>query len=177
MTASSRIACLLVLLFTSAAWAHGVRTSVVAGAVTTVTVAHEDGAPMVGAAWTAMGPDGAVFANGVTDAGGLVSFKPARPGAWRVRVASGDGHGAVVNIDVTAAILAGAAAAATDDHHVHDFSHAAAHGADHDAAPAVDDHTPAVAKPAFHLTRAAAGFTALCGILGVVYLVLRWRKA
>lgn len=166
MNASSRIACLLILLLAGAACAHGVHTSVVAGAVTTVTVAHEDGAPMVGAAWTAMGPDGAVFASGVTDADGRASFRPDRPGAWRVRVASGDGHGAVVNVDVTAAILAGAAAAAAEEHHEHDLAHEEAH-----------DAAPAIAKPAFHLTRAAAGFTALCGILGLVYLVLRWRKA
>lgn len=162
MKSSSRIVCLLFLLLAGAAWAHGVHTSAVAGAVTTVTVAHEDGAPMVGAAWTAMGPDGAVFANGVTDADGRASFKPDRPGAWRVRVASGDGHGAVVNVDVTAAVLAGAVAAAADEHHDHDAAH---------------DAAPPAAAPGFRLSRAAAGFTALCGILGIVYLVLRWRKA
>jgi hypothetical protein len=170
MRTSRLIACLLVLLTAGTAWAHGVHTSVVAGAVTTVTVAHEDGAPMVGAAWTAMGPDGAVFASGVTDAGGQVSFLPDRPGAWRVRVASADGHGAVVNVDLTTANLTTAAAVVTDDHHDHPAAPAA-------AAPHADDHTHPTPAPGFRLTRAAAGFAALLGVLGIVYLVLRRRKA
>jgi hypothetical protein len=164
------LACLFVLLATGSAWAHGVRTSVVAGAVTTIAVAHEDGAPMAGATWTAMGPDGAVFATGVTDAGGAASFRPDRQGAWRVRVASADGHGAVVNVDITPTILAGAATAVTADHH----DHAAAPAA---AASHADDHAHAAPAPGFRLTRAATGFTALLGVLGIVYLVLRWRKA
>lgn len=147
------------LLLAGAAYAHGVHTQVVAGATTTITCEHEDGSPLVGASWTALGPDGAVFATGRTDAQGGAVFRPDRAGAWRVRVASADGHGVVVNVDIAAAGRPEGEAEAVPPRE-------AAHA---------DTHDPA--RPAFHLTRSAAGFAALCVGLGLVYFVLRWRKA
>jgi nickel transport protein len=47
--------------------------------------------------------DSMVFQKGRTDALGRVLLAPDRPGAWRVRVFSDDGHGADVTVDVDAA--------------------------------------------------------------------------
>jgi nickel transport protein len=55
------------------------------------------------------------FQSGRVNALGEVSFRPDRPGAWRVRVFTADGHGASVELDVDAA----GAVAAVRGHHGH----------------------------------------------------------
>lgn len=92
---------LVASLFPLPADAHGVRTYVVAGDTTVVTVTHEDGEPLAGASFTvrAPGSDGP-FKQGTTDAQGRLIFHPDRPGDWRVRVATADGHGAVVTVAI-----------------------------------------------------------------------------
>lgn len=59
------------------------------------------------------------FQSGRVNALGEVSFRPDRPGTWRVRVATEDGHGAVIRLEVDAA---GAVAAVPDQHgHAHEY--------------------------------------------------------
>ncbi len=51
------------------------------------------------------------YQRGFVNADGEVVFRPNTPGPWRVRVATEDGHGAVVTIDVDASGRAAFAAA------------------------------------------------------------------
>lgn len=46
------------------------------------------------------------FQSGRVNALGEVSFRPDRPGTWRVRVATEDGHGAVIRLEVDEAGVA-----------------------------------------------------------------------
>jgi nickel transport protein len=43
------------------------------------------------------------FQSGRVNALGEVSFRPDRPGSWRVRVFTEDGHGAMIELDIDAA--------------------------------------------------------------------------
>lgn len=54
------------------------------------------------------------FQSGRVNALGELSFRPDRPGAWRIRVFTEDGHGAVIALDIDDA---GTVAAAHADHH------------------------------------------------------------
>jgi len=54
------------------------------------------------------------FQSGRVNALGELSFRPDRPGAWRIRVFTEDGHGAMIELDVDAA---GTVAATHADHH------------------------------------------------------------
>ena len=59
------------------------------------------------------------FQSGRVNALGEVSFRPDRPGPWRVRVFAADGHGAVIALEVD---TAGAVAAVQGHHgHAHDY--------------------------------------------------------
>ena len=59
------------------------------------------------------------FQTGRVNARGEVSFRPDRPGAWRVRLFTADGHGAIVELEVDAA---GTVAVAQGGHgHGHDY--------------------------------------------------------
>ena len=59
------------------------------------------------------------FQSGRVNALGEVSFRPDRPGAWRVRVFAEDGHGAVIELEIDAA---GAVAVVQGQHrHAHDY--------------------------------------------------------
>ncbi|MFU8822435.1 MAG: hypothetical protein ACNA8G_12885 [Gammaproteobacteria bacterium] len=59
------------------------------------------------------------FQSGRVNALGELSFRPDRPGTWRVRVATEDGHGAVIRLEVDEA---GIAAALPAQHgHAHDY--------------------------------------------------------
>ncbi len=89
------------ILLPASARAHGVLTRVTAGDTTVVTVTHEDGEPLAGASFTVRAPGGdAPYLQGTTDARGRLAFHPDRPGDWTVRVATADGHGAVVKVAV-----------------------------------------------------------------------------
>lgn len=57
------------------------------------------------------------FQTGRVNASGEVSFRPDRPGTWRVRVFTEDGHGAVVEVAVDEAGVT--ATAAGHSHHTH----------------------------------------------------------
>lgn len=57
------------------------------------------------------------FQSGRVNALGEVSFRPDRPGTWRVRVATEDGHGAVIRLEVDEAGVA--AALSTEHGHAH----------------------------------------------------------
>jgi nickel transport protein len=59
------------------------------------------------------------FQSGRVNALGELSFRPDRPGTWRVRVATEDGHGAVIRLEVDEA---GVAAALPAQHgHAHEY--------------------------------------------------------
>jgi nickel transport protein len=59
------------------------------------------------------------FQSGRVNALGELSFRPDRPGTWRVRVATEDGHGAVIRLEVDEA---GVATALPAQHgHAHEY--------------------------------------------------------
>lgn len=178
--------------------AHGVRAEVDAGPITTVTVTHDDGTPLADTPFTVMPPDGsAAFLSGSTDASGRVSFRPDRPGAWKVRIAAVDGHGAVVTVNVDSAWTepptgAPATAAPVTMDHEHDDDHGQDHGHDHghDHGSARDheslhghdhpgahdhDHDPAPAAGGGRWTGAAAGLVVLLLALVAGGALLRRR--
>ena len=182
----SAIAMLAVLLAASGAMAHGVRTEVVAGATSTITVTSDHGEPLAGASFTvtAPGAEGA-WLSGTTDPHGRVVFQPDRAGLWSVRVATADGHGAVVSVDVSAAQLAGGGAAApvaahhdAGPGHVHATGTEAVHDHEHDH-DAEAGHAPAATSPAPARGGAAygaiAGLALVLAVLGGVYVLLRLR--
>jgi len=99
------------LLPPAAACAHGLDTSVRQGAAVVVTATYEDGSPMAFEACEVLPPgDRPVFQVGRTDRLGRVAFLPDRPGEWRVRVTSEDGHGAVMPVTVDEGMIAAASA-------------------------------------------------------------------
>lgn len=152
-------------LVAATAAAHGTRTEVVVGPTTTVTVTSDHGEPLAGAGFTVLAPGvDEPWLTGTTDVQGRVAFRPDRAGDWRVRIASFDGHGALVTVPIDSAALAGATAGEpVGARHEHDHDHAPAPRHEH-------DHTPAGRSPA-----AAAGMIVLVIVLGVVYLGLRRR--
>ncbi|MBK8167691.1 MAG: hypothetical protein IPK64_17230 [bacterium] len=170
---------LLLALGVPAARAHGVRTEVLAGPTSVVTVTHDDGSPLADTPFTVLAPEGAgPFLTGRTDAHGRVAFQPDRPGAWKVRVAGADGHGAVVTVAVDSAALAAPATGATvathhahehdhahDEAHVHADAHAHDHAHDHDHAHTRDRWSGAI-----------AGLLLLLLVLGVGGVLLRRRR-
>lgn len=83
------------------ALAHGVDHRIDRGEAVIVTfTSHHDGA-IPGAGFRVFSPDGrTIFASGKTDALGRAVFVPDQPGAWRVLMATEDGHGAEVEVPV-----------------------------------------------------------------------------
>lgn len=160
---------LLILACSRPVLAHGVHADVSPGATTVVTVAHDDGSPLADTPFTVLAPGGgAAFLSGRTDSLGRVVFQPDRAGAWKVRVAAVDGHGAVVTVNVDSAVVAagsleGAPAAtpvpaATE----HDHDHANDHDHDHDQA-----------RTGSRWSGAVAGLAVLLLALGVGGALLR----
>jgi len=164
---------LLLLALPHPSAAHGVRTEVAVGAMTIVTLTHENGSPMAGASFTVMAPGSEkAYLTGTTDHLGRVVFLPDQTGAWRVRVASADGHGAMVTLEVdsTAVNLSthGSAAIYAHEHEQFDIVGSdPAHGHSHEPAP---DQTTGNRG-----LRATAGAAALLVVFGGVALFLRRR--
>jgi hypothetical protein len=154
--------------------AHGVRTEVAVGAMTIVTLTHENGAPMAGASFTVLAPGSeTAYLTGTSDSLGRVVFLPDRTGAWRVRVASADGHGAMVTLDVdsTAVNLTtqGSAAIYAHEHEQFDIVGSdPAHGHSHEPVPS----RPVDGRRGL---RATAGAAALLVVFGGVALLMRRR--
>lgn len=156
------------------AQAHGVRTEIAVGATTVVTVMHEDGSPLVDTPFTVLAPGRAEpYLAGATDRYGRVVFLPDAVGAWKVRVAAADGHGAVVTVEVDSAALAGASPApASVQEHGHD--HADDHAHAHPAPPAPGDAPRGATGDRWF--DAAAGLAVLAAVLAVAALVARRRR-
>jgi nickel transport protein len=179
-SATSGLAVFLALAAACAApaRAHGVRTEVAVGATTVVTVTHEDGSPLAGTPFTVLAPGRAApYLEGATDRHGRVVFLPDAVGAWKVRIAAADGHGAVVTVEVDSAALrsAGSAPAAVrepDHDPAQDHDHA--HGADH--AHDTDHAHSAPQGSADRWFDAAAGLAVLVAVLAVAALVARRRR-
>lgn len=176
---------LLLLLAAAPVAAHGVRTEVAVGAMTVATFVHEDGAPMAGVPFTVQAPgDGGTFLSGSTDLHGRVAFLPDRAGAWKVRVAGADGHGAVVTISVDSTAVAmtrqeGAAVYAHDHEKVeldaaagHDHADGADHGHVHEAQTR---EAPLTGGSRRSSGAVAAGVGVLVVVFGVVFILLRRR--
>lgn len=100
-TASS-IAFLMMLAFPLPVAAHGILHETIRTDAVVVKLYY---AGNVGKPWSdsyhvfAPGAEGA-YQSGQVNADGEVSFRPNAPGKWRVRVVTGDGHGAHVSVVV-----------------------------------------------------------------------------
>lgn len=104
-------------LFTSLAYGHGVTYGVIPDHAVAVRFGYAGGEPMSYAECKVFGPDSSPdleFQNGRTDARGIVSFVPDKPGNWTVTAWDEMGHKGTLEVPVTgsAADLAGAAAPA-----------------------------------------------------------------
>jgi hypothetical protein len=185
-TTALMIAAMLVLIPATTALAHGVRTEVAVGAMTVATFTHEDGSPMAGVPFTVTTPVGTeAFLTGTTDVHGRVVFLPDRAGAWKVRVAGADGHGAVVTIDVDSTAISMSSQSATVYEHehsqvdelmaTHDHDHAVAGEHDHDHEPAADAPAPVKAGANKRVGGIAAGVGVLVVVFGLVFVMLRRR--
>jgi nickel transport protein len=77
---------------------------VTTGTATVVLLKEEDGPVLAGARFEVYPPEGErPWSTGMTDGQGAVVFLPDRPGPWRVRVWSEEGHGADLTVEVGAA--------------------------------------------------------------------------
>lgn len=102
-------AALVALLVAAPAGAHEVTHEVSRGEAVVVALAYADGSPFAYEQYELTPPgEGVPFQTGRTDAAGRVVFVPDRPGDWRLRASSEDGHGADLTVSVDAV---GAAAA------------------------------------------------------------------
>lgn len=177
------------------ALAHGVRTEVAVGAMTVVSFTHEDGSPMAATPFTVLAPGHTQpFLTGTTDRHGRVVFLPDEAGPWKVRVASADGHGAVVTIDVDSTAVGMTsqepAAVYAHDHEAVDFDmskgqpgpgldvaadhdHAHAHGDGHGDAPAGTRPAGSGGDRGFD---AAVGLAVLVAVLAVAAFMVRRRR-
>lgn len=95
-----RYALLLCILLAPPAVAHESHATYEVGTAVVVNFADHDGAAAEAWTYTVLDPEGEAFARGMCDARGRVVFMPDRPGAWKVRVFSPDGHGATVDVIV-----------------------------------------------------------------------------
>jgi nickel transport protein len=96
-------AAVLAVALPAAALAHGVSGEVERrGEAYAVRARYHGGAPLAGATYQVMPPGepARVQDQGKTDAQGWVTFVPAAPGRWRVRIVDASGHGKVVTVDV-----------------------------------------------------------------------------
>lgn len=102
-------------LFTSLAYGHGVTYGVIADRAVAVRFGYAGGEPMSYAECKVFGPGSSPdleFQNGRTDARGIVSFVPDKPGDWTVTAWDEMGHKGTLEVLVSGskADLAGAAA-------------------------------------------------------------------
>ena len=98
----------VILMLPAVGWSHGVETWIEHGDAIRVHFSSSHDGPMVDVGFRIFGPDGrSVFARGRTDALGRAVFVPDQAGTWRLLMASEDGHGAEVEIPVSADDLAG----------------------------------------------------------------------
>lgn len=89
------------LLFPVAALGHGVEYRVERGEAVVVHFSSHHTGAVAGADFRVFAPDGMrVFARGTTDALGRAVFVPNEAGSWRLVMATADGHGAEVEIQV-----------------------------------------------------------------------------
>lgn len=85
---------LLALLMAVPAMAHQLNHSAQTGTAVVVELSYGDGSPFSYEAAEVYRPAESVpFLTGRTDANGRLAFVPDRPGDWRVRAFSEDGHG------------------------------------------------------------------------------------
>jgi nickel transport protein len=89
--------------------AHEVLHQITRGEAVVVALEYADGSPFAYEQYELLPPGERIpFQTGRTDAAGRVVFLPDRPGDWRLRASSEDGHGAELTVAVDAV---GAAAA------------------------------------------------------------------
>jgi len=110
----------ITLLLPAGASAHAMLHEVVDGEVVTLRLSYGGGEHPLFEPYEVFAPGlETPFQSGRVNALGEVSFRPDRPGAWRVRVATEDGHGAVIGLEVDEA---GAVAALPPQHgHAHEY--------------------------------------------------------
>jgi len=66
-----------------------------------VTFSHHEGAALTPGVYKIMPPDSdETFLTGEVNSQGQVTFSPTKPGLWRVRVFTLDGHGATAEVNV-----------------------------------------------------------------------------
>ncbi|AHE98123.1 hypothetical protein [Thioalkalivibrio paradoxus] len=94
-------------MFAPAASAHALLHEWFEGDAVVVQFHFSDGDRPYFESYRVLGPDDSrPFQTGRINAVGEVSFRPDRPGRWRVTVATEDGHGAEARIDVALGSLA-----------------------------------------------------------------------
>ena len=113
-------AVLLSLLLPAASHAHALLHEVVDGEAVIIRLSFPGADQPLFEPYEVFAPGVATpFQSGRVNALGEVSFRPDRPGAWRVRVVAEDGHGAVIELEIDAA---GAVAVVQGQHHhAHDY--------------------------------------------------------
>jgi nickel transport protein len=95
------LAGLLLLLPCSSVLGHALLHAFSAGEAVVVQFHFADGDKPYFEAYRIMAPDDTrPFQSGRINARGEISFRPDRPGAWRVVVATEDGHGTELRVDV-----------------------------------------------------------------------------
>jgi nickel transport protein len=103
-------AALMTLLLATSASGHALLHQVLEAESVVVELSFGDGDRPYFEDYRVLGPDDQrPFQSGRVNAAGEISFRPDRPGAWRVIVATGDGHGAEIRVDVDPASLAATA--------------------------------------------------------------------
>lgn len=91
----------LALLLPVAAQGHAMLHERVEGGTVTIRLSYADSAQPLFEPYEIFAPDTAApFQSGRVNAIGEISFRPDRPGQWRLRVVTADGHGASIALDV-----------------------------------------------------------------------------
>ena len=114
------LAALFALLLPVGAQAHAMLHEVLDGEAVTLRLSYGGAEQPLFEPYEVFAPGLATpFQSGRVNALGELSFRPDRPGTWRVRVATEDGHGAVIRLEVDEA---GVAAALPAQHgHAHGY--------------------------------------------------------
>jgi nickel transport protein len=108
----------LLLLAPAAAHAHAMLHEIVAGEVVIVRLSFPGHDQPLFEPYEVFAPGGDTpFQAGRVNALGEVSFRPDRPGTWRLRVFTEDGHGADLELEVDAAGAVTASGGAHDHAH------------------------------------------------------------
>lgn len=101
--ARATCAVLLLLLLTSPCHAHALLHEVVDGEAVILRLSFPGADRPSFQPYEVLGPGAeGPFQSGRTNALGELSFRPDRPGSWRVRVFTEDGHGATIDLEVDA---------------------------------------------------------------------------